>query len=346
MKNFNNICLLFLGLIFSSVSLIAGNPDRQGEAGAAELLLNPWARSSGLHSMNTSCITGIESMRLNIAGLSRMSGKEFVLANTRLYEGSEVGMNAIGFGNKIGENGAFGVSMTAMDFGDILVTTADKPEGTGSTFSPSFFNIGIGYSHMYANKISVGILVRAVSEALSNVNAFGFAVDAGVQYVSGERDNFRLGISLRNIGSPMSFEGEGLAFKAPTESGVVVSASQRAAEFELPSVLNIGLSYDFYIEELVIRGLANFTSNAFSRDQIGVGLEVIVSEMFTLRGGYKLEVGESGSIRDNLYTGLAAGASVELPFTKEGASRIGLDYAYRTTNPFKGSHNFSIRLIF
>ena len=27
----------------------AGNPDRQGEAGAYELLMNPWARSAGLH---------------------------------------------------------------------------------------------------------------------------------------------------------------------------------------------------------------------------------------------------------------------------------------------------------
>ena len=34
---------------------------------------------------------------------------------------------------------------------------------------------------------------------------FGWAIDAGVQYVSGEKDNFKLGISLRNIGSPMQF---------------------------------------------------------------------------------------------------------------------------------------------
>lgn len=333
-------------MLFSVTSMIAGNPDRQGEAGAAELLLNPWARSAGLHTMNTSTISGIEAMRLNIAGLSRMQGKELVFANTRLYEGSDVKLNAFGFGNKLGENGAFGISIMSVDFGEIDVTTTAQPEGTGSTYSPSFFNIGLGYSYMYENKISVGILVRGVSEALSDINAFGFAIDAGVQYVAGERDNFRLGISLRNVGSAMNFEGEGLAFQTTSEAGHIIKASQRSERFELPSLLNMGVSYDFYIDEIVLRGLANFTSNAFSRDQIGAGLEVMVNDMITLRGAYKLEVGDTGSIQDNLYTGVSAGASVELPFSKEGKSRIGLDYAYRATNPFRGSHNFSVRLIF
>ena len=48
-------------------SAFAGNPDRQGEAGAYELLMNPWARSAGLHSMGTSFVNGVEAMRLNVA---------------------------------------------------------------------------------------------------------------------------------------------------------------------------------------------------------------------------------------------------------------------------------------
>ena len=183
MKMTNKYIITVFAMMVALASVFAGNPDRQGEAGAAELLLNPWARSAGLHGTNTSTITGIESMRLNIAGLSRITGKEFVLANTRLYSGSDTGINAFGFGNKIGENGAFGISLMSMDFGDIPVTTTDAPEGTGGVFSPSFFNIGLGYSYMYENKISVGLLLRAISESTSDVSALGFAIDAGVQYV-------------------------------------------------------------------------------------------------------------------------------------------------------------------
>lgn len=346
MKKLINIIGLAALILGSASILTAGNPDRQGEAGAAELLLNPWARSAGLHSMNTSTIGGIESMRLNVAGLSRIEGRELVFANTRLYEGSDVGLNAFGFANKMGSNGAFGVSVMAVDFGDIKVTTTDQPEGTGAVYSPSFFHIGLGYSHMYENKISVGILVRGVSEVLSDISAFGIAMDAGVQYVTGERDNFRLGISLRNIGSSMKFRGEGMSFQTTSADGVVLKADQRSEEFEIPSILNIGASYDFFIEEIVVRGMANFTSNAFSRDQIGAGVEVMVNNMITLRAAYKAEIGTVDVIKENLYTGLAAGASVEVPFNKEGKNKIGLDYAYRTTDPYRGTHNFSLRLMF
>ncbi len=344
-KNYKISNVLFLLLVVCGITY-AGNPDRQGEAGAAELLLNPWARSAGLHTMNTSSVMGLEAMRLNVAGLGRMSSKELIVANTRLYEGSTIKLNALGYGQRMGENGAIGISLMAVDFGDIPVTTEDSPGGTGSTFSPSFFNLGIGYSHTYENKISVGILFRAISESLPEISAFGFAIDAGVQYVSGPKDNFRLGISLRNVGSPMQFSGEALSFQGTAPEGEhQLTFNQRASKFELPSVLNIGLSYDFYFgEDLMVRGLGNFTSNAFSRDQVGVGAEVTFMERFTLRGGYKQEIGEDG--RNNIYTGMSAGASIELPLNESRKNRIGIDYAYRATNPYKGTHNVSLRMSF
>jgi len=348
MKKQYILLTILLGLATIATTSYAGNPDRQGESGAAELLLNPWARSGGIHTLNTSSVMGIEAMRLNIAGLGRISGKEFVLASTRLYDGSDINLNAFGYGQKVGKNGALGISLMAVDFGENIVTTEDSPAGTGATFSPSFFNLGIGYSYTYDNKISVGILFRAISESLPNVSAFGFAVDAGVQYVSGEKDNFRLGISLRNVGGPMQFSGEALSFQTPNpdDGTYQITVSQKAEGFELPSVLNIGISYDFFFgEKILLRGICNFTSNAFSRDQLGVGAEFTFNERFTLRGGYKQDLGSEGN-RTNLYSGLAFGASIDLPFSSTLKNRIGVDYGYRATNPFNGTHNVSVRLAF
>ncbi len=348
-------------LLFSGVLAFAGNPDRQGEAGAAELLLNPWARSAGVHDMSTAFVSGVEAMRHNVAGLGRMTTRgELSASNAIIYDGTGIKQNSLGFATKVGESGAFGVSIVSMSFGDIPVTTTNQPEGTGGTFSPSFFNLGIGYSKMYRSKnkdgtikedggsISVGLLFRAISESIPDLSASGFALDAGVQYVSGKRDNFRLGISLRNIGTPMSFGGEGLTFRteAPESTvGYSLTTAQLAQDFELPSVLNIGLSYDYYLaEELFLRGLTNFTSNAFSTDQIGVGMELGYNKLVTIRAAYKTDIGaESGSIQ-NLYTGLAAGISIDVPLKRADDRIVGIDYAYRATSPFKGTHNFSIRL--
>jgi len=345
-KYFYTLLLLSLGCTVA----FAGNPDRQGEAGAAELLLNPWARSAGLHSMSTSSVSGVEAMRINIAGLSRINKGELVIANTRLYEGSTLGINSVGFVTKAGKNGAFGISLVAMDFGEIDVTTNGQPEGTGGTYSPSFFNLGIGYSFTYENKISVGILFRAISETLPDVSASGFAMDAGVQYVSGDRDEFKLGIALRNIGSPMEFGGEGLSFRTEAPDPSVsydITANQRAEDFELPSLLNIGVSYDFYFGETnFLRALANFTSNAFARDDVGVGAEFSFRDLIVLRGAYKIALDQGEDFEDNLYTGLAGGISIDVPLKRADNRVVGIDYAYRATNPFRGTHNFSLRLGF
>jgi hypothetical protein len=342
-------------IAFSSLQVFAGNPDRQGEAGASELLINPWARSAGVHTLNTSSISGVEAMRLNIAGLSRMSKGEFAVTNCRLYEGSSLQMTELAFGTKSGKNGAFGLTLASMNFGKIPVTTVDNPEGTGENFSPNFFHIGVGYSYMYDNKISVGLLLRGISESISSASAFGFAIDAGVQYVNGPQDNFRLGISLRNTGSPMIFGGEGLSVNTANidpAGGTTYNLTydQRAEDFELPSMLNVGASYDTYFnveKKDFIRIMGNFTSNAFSKDQLGLGAEFFFRERIILRGGYKVNYGKSSaSIGEELYTGFAGGISLIFPLKKDGGSAFGIDYAYRTTNPFRGTHNLTVRYQF
>lgn len=340
------IIILFLVLCMGST--YAGNPDRQGEAGAYELLLNPWARSAGLHTMSTSMISGVESMRLNVAGLARINKTEVLIGHTRYLVGTGVNMNAIGLGQRVGTNGVFGLSLMAMDFGDIAVTTTDQPEGTGSTFSPSFFNLGLSYAHIFENKVSVGLTIRAVSESTSDLSAQGVALDAGVQYVTGENDNFKFGISLRNVGTPMKFGGEGLSFRATNPDGTInydLSYDHRAAVFELPSVLNIGASYDINVNvKNRITVVGNFTSNSFSRDAIGGGLEYSFNDVFMLRGGYKYDLGSSSdAVDNNVYTGVSAGVSMEVPFTEDGSTRFGVDYAYRATNPWNGTHNLTIR---
>jgi hypothetical protein len=342
-------------LILISSAIFAGNPDRQGEAGASELLINPWARSAGVHGLNTASIMGVEAMRLNIAGLSRVVKGEFAVTNTRLYEGTGLAMNELAFGTKMGKGGAFGITIASMNFGKIPVTTVNQPEGTGELFSPNFFHIGIGYSYMYANKISVGVLFRGVSESIASASTFGFAVDAGVQYVTGPQENFRLGISLRNTGSPMRFGGQGLSVQnsnTDPAGGTVYNLTydQRAEDFELPSMLNIGVSYDAYInkdKKDFVRLMGNFTSNAFSQDQLGAGLEFSFHDLVVLRGGYKVNYGKTtASIGDELYTGLAAGASVIVPMRKGSDTKLGIDYGYRPTNPFKGSHSLAVRIMF
>lgn len=341
---------LFTICSFLTASLFAGNPDRQGEAGAVQLLLNPWAGSAGLHSMNTSFVKGVDALRINPAGMVRINRTEFALGSANYLQGADIRFNALGLTQKVGENSAFGFSLMSIDFGDILVTTTElpDPDPDGPTFNINFFNIGVSYAHVFENKVSVGVTLRGVAESTSDVAAFGFAVDAGVQYVTGENDNFKFGIALRNVGSRMSFTGQGLATNAPAADGdsYSLTLAQRSAGFELPSMLNIGGSYDFLIGDGTHRltALGNFTANSFSRDQIGAGLEYGLKERFMLRAGYRVDI-DADVDQESVYSGPSAGATISVPLSKERKNNtLSIDYAYRTTKVWDGTHNFGLRI--
>ncbi|PPK85922.1 hypothetical protein CLV84_2835 [Neolewinella xylanilytica] len=336
----------------------AGNPDRQGEAGATQLLMNPWAPSAGLHTLNTSYVSGVEAMRLNPAGVSRFAGTQVMLGYANYLQGADISMQAAGVTSKLGKNGALGFSVMSLDFGDIAVTTTEQPEGTGAQLNLSFINVGLTYSHRFENKVSVGITLRGVSEASSDVSSFGFAIDAGVQYVTGEYEEFKFGLSLRNLGSRMSYGGQALATTAPNpdqSADYNLTLQQRAASFEMPSVLNIGASYDFLgaIENQRVTLMANFTANSFSRDELGAGLEYAFREQFTARLGYRTDLdaaaGSEGTFADEspLYNGLSAGVGVKVPLRRGDLSRsFSIDYAFRNTRIYNGTHNIGISLGF
>jgi hypothetical protein len=64
MKEFKNkIQLLLIGLAVSSL-VFAGNDERAGQAGASELLVNPWTRATGMGNSGSLLAHGIESMSL------------------------------------------------------------------------------------------------------------------------------------------------------------------------------------------------------------------------------------------------------------------------------------------
>jgi hypothetical protein len=346
-----------LVLVCTSTLLLAGNPDRQGEAGATQLLMNPWAPSAGLHTLNTSFVSGVEAMRLNPAGVARFSGTQVMLGYANYLQGTDISMQAIGVTSQTKGGGGIGFSVMSLDFGDVAITTASQPEGTGALLNLSFINVGLTYSHQFENKVSVGVTLRGISEATSDVSAFGFAIDAGVQYVTGEAEEFKFGLSLRNIGSRMSFGGQALATEAPSPDGnpYNITLEQRASGFEMPSVLNIGASYDFLsgVDNQRITLTGNFTANSFSRDQVGAGIEYAFREQFLVRGGYRSDLDaadedEGGATDESpLYDGFSAGASIRVPFAKGDVTRrFSVDYAFRNTRIYGGTHNVGLSLSF
>jgi len=345
-----NKLIVAIIIALSCTTAFAGNTDRAGEAGAYQLLINPWARSSGFMGLNSVHVYGVEAMRLNVGGLAKLNRTQVVLSHNFWWRGSDISISAAGFGQKIGESGVMGISIMSTSVGDIEITNENLPDGTGATFSPSYFNMGLAYSHTFSNSISGGLTLRLINESISNVTASTVALDVGILYTAGNEDNFRFGIALRNVGAPMRYNGDGLAIPVIEPGGeYTVTLEQRAQKYELPTLLNIGVAYDFnFSEKNRLTLMGNFRSNSFTRDMIGLAAEFALLDMFMLRAGYRYEDGmldpfdEDGST--NIHNGYSGGFSVELPMGKESNNKFGLDYCYVATRMFKGTHKVSLRI--
>ncbi len=350
MKHIYKIFIALLVLSFSANDVFAGNKDRVGQAGAGELLINPWARSAGIHSLNSASAMGIEAMRMNVAGLAFIQKTQINFSSTRWLAGSGISVNALGLAQRVGESGVFGLSFMALSPGEINKTTTELPDGgSGETFNPQFLNIGLAYGHSFSESIHGGMLVRLINHSISNAGAAGFALDVGIKYITGENDNFKFGIALRNVGTPMKFAGDGLDFTYTNPvTGEDQKATQRAEKFELPTLLNIGLSYDLLFMDNDLRATisGNFTSNSFRSDFMGGGVEFSFKEMFMLRAGYKYEDGMFDYTAGvSVLSGLAAGFTVAIPKKGETGAGVAIDYAYRTTrSTYNGNHTLGITL--
>lgn len=335
-------------LALAGTPAFAGNPDRAGSAGATQLLINPWTRSAGWGLANSASLRGVEAMYGNVAGLSMVNKTEILFSNTRWLSGSGTTINSIGFGQKLGASGVLGISATTMGFGELEVRTENDPAGGLGTFSPTMANIGISYAKSFSNSIHGGLLVRMVSESIANVRAQGVCFDAGIHYVTGPKENVHFGIALKNVGPAMSFSGDGLSVQGLLADGGSdqLTLEQRSARFEIPSLLNIGATYDWHLNETSRLSFAGtFISNSFTKDQGVFGVEYAFRKMFHLRGGYMYEAGITDDAeRTTVYTGPSAGLSIDLPFGEEKKSAVAIDYSYRSTNPFAGIHSVGIRI--
>lgn len=357
MKNVKLIIALFLSGLFS-LPIFAGNEDRAGEAGASHLLINPWVRSVGFGGANTASAIGLEAMNLNVAGMAYTNKTELMFVTKNLLVGSDTKVSSFGLTQKLGETGVLGVAIMSMNFGDIDITTEDLPEGGIGTFSPSYLNFDIAYAKSFSDRISGGIVVKIISESITNITRRGAAFNAGVKYVTGENDRIKFGISLNNVGPTIGAAGEGLTFTNQDINTNVTSTQQRrVASYQLPSLLNIGASYDFFLAAVKdsasgsikanhrITVAGNFTANSFTKDQYRVGVEYGFRNMFMLRAGYVLESTTwfDSNLRTTAYTGPTFGGSVVAPLGKNG-STFGLHYAYQMTERFSGTHSIGVRL--
>ena len=335
--------LSFIIIFFIAAgNLFASGGNRNGTAGATELLIPVGARGIALGGSTIANSTGIEALFWNPANIARVEGYSTNVLVSHMDHIADIGIEYGAVSTSIEAFGTIAFSIKSLSIGDVPVTTVENPDGTGALFSPQYITYGLTYARMLSDRISVGVTANLVSEKLYTVDATGYAFNIGVSY-SGFANVSGLNIALvmKNIGPQMKYDGSGLLVNANVDGFNRTGQPYKieASSFELPSTLELGLSYQPVLDDqnsLQISGV--FTNNNFYGDEVKGGLEYGYNDLFFIRAGYSL----APELDSDFNTfGINAGAGLKYDI---GGANLSVDYAYRA-NQYEGlgdNHVFSV----
>jgi Type IX secretion system protein PorV len=333
------------GLILLS-SAYAGDVNRTGTAGAQELLIPVGARDLALGGSSVASTNGVEAIYWNPAGLAITNGVETMFSHLSYFADIGVVYGAVGV--NAGDFGNLGISLKSVNFGNIPITTEDLPEGTGQTFSPIYLTTGVTYARMLSNRISVGATVNIINESIMSTSATAVGFDVGVRYDGIGIPDLKLAVVLKNVGTNITFGGPGLYRSGTTTSDLrgTQTYSLVGASAELPSQMEIGLAYDYKIDETNRASIfADFENNNYSIDVWKLGAEYSFNNLLFLRGGYTFApndpVDASGSPSYLYDYTLGAGINYDL-----GGVNVILDYAFRHLVRMTSNNVISIKVGF
>ena len=334
--------ILILITFLVATSVYAGDVARKGTTGAEQVLIPVGARGIATGGAFLANVTGLESIFYNPAGLDVYPQTEAMFSYINYL--ADINISYFAVGTSLGDFGSFGFDLKSLDFGDIPITTTEFPDGTGSTYSPSFLTLGFTYSKVLTDRISIGTNLKLISENIENTSATGFAVDAGVQYRFTE--SLMIGVAVKNIGTNMEYSGPDLSTRTVIPGTIPGSTSGSyeivTESFQIPSFFQLSLTYGLNINEqnnLLFGGA--YTANNSLEDIANFGLEYGFMNNFFVRGGYNFLVENTS---EYIY-GLTFGAGLD--YKIGGEVGFVFDYAFRDVKDFPtANHVFTIKLNF
>jgi len=316
---------------------------KTGTAAAKFLGMGIGPRGNAMGGAYTAVATDASALYWNPAGIALSERQQAMFTHADLYQDLDIDLNFVGVTIPLGTAGTLGVSVTALSYGEMEVTTEYYPEGIGETFTANSYAFGLSYSRRLTDAFSAGISVKYVREEIQNSAANGIAFDVGTVFVS-PFFGVKFASVITNYGSKMQMAGEDLLVRHdadPTREGnnETVDAYYKTEQFELPLRLQIGLSKEVELVEGNTLTLAvDATHPSDNAQYVNAGAELaLFDRLLSLRGGYRT------IFLDDTQEGLTLGVGLH---TSLGVFDVGVDYAYQKLTYLGGVQHFSLQFDF
>jgi len=152
---------------------------------------------------------------------------------------------------------AIGLQFKDFAYPEYAIVTADGR--TNGVFSPVEMAVGLGAAYQIVDGLSAGLSLRFVNSTLAeDAKASAFGADLSLKY---EKDAFQAGLSVNNIGTPISY-GDG--------------------KYGQPGIVRAGGAYS--ISDLTVSAEVDYLFSGAL--MAGLGLEYGIADIVALRGGF------------------------------------------------------------
>ncbi len=256
---------IFLILVSGKMAFAVDLTDKNGTVGAQFLKIGVAARPSAMAGAFAAVSDDISAVYYNPSGLANLSSTQAMFTVIQLP--AEIRYHFAAIATPIPSlRGVLGISFSALNSGDMKVTTPMKPFGTGENFNAADIAATITYALALSDRFSFGMTAKLLGLYSYGYSTHSVGFDIGTLYNTGYR-NFRIGARMANFGPDLKFIDE---------------------SFPMPMLLELGFAMDVIsTHTLQLTPVLQGARINDSFENYSVGMECRLQNMFFLRAGYK-----------------------------------------------------------
>ena len=308
------IYIILFSVIFSSQSKV-------GTTAAQFLGIGVGSKAMSMGGAFTSMVDDPSSAYWNPGSIAHMKKNKFQLTHaswlidTKWLYGSYV--------QRLDYRSTLAANIFYLDYGDEEITTIYEQNGTGEYWTAYDLSAGLYYGLNLTNKFSFGGGLKYISQAIHNESSSTIAFDMGLLYKNFS-NNFRLGVSISNIGLDVNLEGTDLYFNCDPDPDNLgnnqnIPCALSTGYYPLPIFYRLGISKDIDLyQNIILTGSLDWVIPNDDVEHINIGFEMGYFDKVFLRGGYR-NIGKDDS-EESITFGLGSnfyifGMDVDLNYT-------------------------------
>ena len=325
--------ILILILINISFSQYRDTPDivtKVATSASNWLKLETAARAVGMGGAQVAAGEGVSALAYNPASSGFMQSSQLYYSKTNYI--ADITHSSMAYGTQLTPTDFFAIHLFQMNSGDMEITTAEFPDGTGGFFDVTGLSFRGTYAKILTDRLKVGVSLKYIQESIYTTKMNTVAMDIGSNFDTGlfeddQGNGIILGMAVSNLGPEAKYQGPGL----DTDDGQAFTTDF----FTHPMQFRLG-----GMKETVVGENHNFITSIDMITPIDYSLYGAIGMEYTWRD---LVYARVGSKFGHDSSKLSMGGGFKL---QANGFNVGLDYAFVDFGLLGTNHQFGINFTF